>query len=102
MILHAFVLIIIDYRQGAEENYKDLEVLIQQQVLDQSEIMTALNIKLKESKKAGDTLHNKVMSTKMHVHACKYTFVLYCKCTCYRSANVEFTMNIVHVDSYIG
>lgn len=50
-------------RLSAEESYKDLEICIQQQVLDQNEVMMALNTKLKESRKAGDTLNQKVNFT---------------------------------------
>ncbi|XP_019850554.1 PREDICTED: coiled-coil domain-containing protein 18-like [Amphimedon queenslandica] len=58
-------------RQSAEENYKDLELLIQQQLLDQSEIMTTLNMKLKESKKAGDTLHSKIVTLDNSISQCE-------------------------------
>lgn len=50
-------------RLSAEESYKDLEICIQQQVLDQNEVIMALNTKLKESRKAGDTLNQKVNFT---------------------------------------
>lgn len=72
-----FVLLIVDYRQAAEESYKDLEILIQQQVLDQNELMTTLNMKLKESKKAGNTLHSKVTSTKIPCTCTLYTVNLH-------------------------
>ena len=60
-------------RLSAEESYKDLEICIQQQVLDQNEVMMALNTKLKESRKAGDTLNQKVNSPHSQDY---YTFSL--------------------------